>query len=164
MTDGRPWLPDTLSLDGAWQDAVARLYDVFEKDFVLTVTAFEGREVWFNRRIEEGERYEEGFWHLVSKDDRITGERLPDFPRAKRLPWCAPLIRNSDDPSVKNWDYEEGSGRIRTYLWLEDADYVVILEKRSHKKKDVAFLVTAYFVGGDSQKRGLRRKYDQGCR
>jgi hypothetical protein len=55
------------------------------------------------------------------------------------------------------WDYEEGRRRVRTYLWLREYDYAVILEKR----KGHYYLITAYYVDGDSNRRSLRRKYEQ---
>lgn len=163
MTKPPPaWLPPMISVEGDWRDIVIRLYQAFERDFKKGQPSFEGRPVWWNRRILSGETYEEGFWHLITRDDRTTGERLPDFRRAERLPWCTPTIRNDQDPGVKVWDYEEGSGKIRTYLWLESLDYVVILEKqRKGKKREAAFLVTAFHLDGESTRRSMRRKYER---
>jgi hypothetical protein len=106
-----------------------------------------------------GERYEEGFWHLITRDDRVVGERLLDPRRAERLPWCGPTISHPNDVSVRVWDYKEGGGRIRTYLWLEILDYVIILEKRRQRGGEIAFLITAYHVDGESQRRNLNRKF-----
>lgn len=74
------------------------------------------------------------------------GGRTFDPRRAERLPWCGLTISNSKDPFVTVWDYMEGGGRIRTYIWLETLDYVVILEKRRQRIGTIAFLVTAYHV------------------
>lgn len=69
---------------------------------------------------------------------------------------------DDQDPGVKVWDYEEGSGKIRTYLWLESLDYVVILEKqRKGKKREAAFLVTTFHLDGESTRRSMRRKYER---
>jgi len=62
---------------------------------------------------------------------------------------------------VKVWDYREAKGRIRTYLWLESFDYVVILEKRKQRIGMVAFLITAFYVEGESRKRSLTSKYSK---
>jgi hypothetical protein len=135
------------------------LYAIFENDFIQTKREFEGREVWWDRRKLDG-KYDEGFWHIISSTDSHTKERYPDFRRAERLPWCGPTISNSIDPVVKKWDYREGSGRVRTYLWLENWDYVIVLEKRPIHIGEAAFLITAYYVSGDSTRHNLMRKYN----
>lgn len=154
------WLPNTISLDGEWEKTLVRLYSIFEQDFIQTQCHFEKRQVWWDDRKFDG-RYDEGFWHIISTTDRETLERIPDFERAKRLPWCAPAISNSQDPQVKCWDFREGNGKIRTYLWIEQWDYLVILEKRTVKLGEIAFLITAYHIGGNSTRRNLTRKYEQ---
>ena len=111
--------------------------------------------------LEDGLTFDEiiaNYFPQITKEDIKTGVRFPDFRRAERLPWCAPIIRNSRDPVVKTWDLKERRGKIRTYLWLGKMDYVVVLEKRKNKKK--VFLVTAYYVEGESTKRRLTQKYN----
>ncbi len=75
------------------------------------------------------------------------------------MPWCAPCILHDQDPALLVWDYREASRRVRTYLWFDEGDYVVILEKRPHRQGEIAWLVTAHHVDGDSTRRKLRRKY-----
>jgi hypothetical protein len=136
------------------------LYHIFESDFILSKPLFEGQEVkWDDRKLDG--LYEEKFWHLITKDDQETGDRLFDGPRAERLPWCAPTVNNSSDRAVKVWNYREGRGQIRTYLWLEHWDYVVILEMKSNHKKKLAVLITAYHVDGASTRKKLQSKFDQ---
>jgi hypothetical protein len=162
MSDSLPdWLPDLIDTDGAWQDILDRLYAVFEADFKVGRPSFRGLPIWWDRKLSEGDTHEDGFWHLVTMDDPATGDRLLDTFRAKRLAWCRAIIDNHADPLVLVWDYLEGSGKVRTYLWLENSDYVVILEKTKRKGKDVAFsLVTAFHLGGESRRKAMRRKYD----
>lgn len=154
------WLPSTISLDGRWEETLTRLYRIFEQDFILTKCFFEHREIWWNNVKLDG-KYDEGFWHIISIKDQATLERIPDFERAKRLPWCAPLISNSHDPATKCWDYEEADGKVRTYIWLEQWDYLVILEKRTKRIGEIAFLITAYFVSGSASRKKLLKKYDE---
>ena len=155
-----PWLPQMVCIDGVWFEAISRLYSIFVTDIKDGRPFFENLELWWDRRILPGESYEECFWHLVTKDDQETGGRLLDNRRAERLPWCGPTICYSTDPAVKVWDYEEAKRRIRTYLWLEDYDYVVVLEKQTRGFREVAFLVTAYHVDGESRRRSLEKKYN----
>lgn len=156
------WLPHTVSVNGEWNNVLAFLYGIFEEDFINSSPLFEGRTILWDDRILDGQ-YEEGFWHLITKDEytngRATGIRLFDPRRAERLPWCAPTITNSIDPAVKVWKYREGSGRLRTYLWLDQFDYVVVLEIRTQRRGEVAFLFTAYHVDGASTRKKLYNKY-----
>jgi len=161
MSELPPWLPAIISVNGEWEDVLCRLYHVFASDFKRSGCMFQERPVWWDRRVLPGERYEEGFWHLITRDDSRTKQRLFDPRRAERLPWCAPTLRNSQDIRVRVWDYEEGGGSIRTYVWLQNWDYVIVLEKKRARVGEVAFLVTAYHVDGESQKRSLRRKYEK---
>jgi hypothetical protein len=60
-----------------------------------------------------------------------------------------------------NAQYLESGNKVRTYLWLEVSDCVVILEKTTRRGKDVAyFLVTAFHLDGASRRKAMRRKYD----
>ncbi|MGH7598766.1 MAG: hypothetical protein ACREOI_20625 [bacterium] len=141
--------------------SLAMLYSIFDTDFKQTKRFFEGRPVWWDRRILAGDRYEEGFWHLITKTDQSTNERLLDPRRAERLPWCGPTISNSADQAIKVWDFQESGGRLRTYVWLEERDYVIILEKRQQRLGEIAFLITAFHVDGDSRRRNLKAKYEK---
>lgn len=154
------WLPEMVSVNGNWEEVCARLYDIFQQDIVKCNRSYKNRQLWWDRRVLEGD-YEEGFWHLISKGYRKTQNRLFDPRRAERLPWCGPTISNSSDEVVKVWDYREGGKKIRTYIWLEPFDYVVILEKRKIGGRKVVFLITAFHVGGDSTRRGLIAKYQK---
>jgi hypothetical protein len=159
MTEKPAWLPPLLLVDGLWDDVLSRLYEVFDTDFRRGKPQFNELPVWWNRRVLPGEKYEEGFWHLISRNDKETTERLFDPRRAERLPWCSTTIRNNGEDIVKVWDYKEAKGLRRTYLWLEAWDYVIVLEKRNHSVGKVAFLVTAFYVDGNSRKERLRAKY-----
>ena len=66
-----------------------------------------------------------------------------------------------DDAKVKVWDYRESNGKLTTYVWMENWDYVIILRKRQHRWGDVVFLVTAYHVDYNSTRRNLRAKYEK---
>jgi hypothetical protein len=160
MPDQKPaWLPNIVSVNGEWQAVLRKLYAIFENDFVKTGCHFTGMPVWWDRRKLAGDIYEEGFWHLITKEDKSANDRLLDPRRAERLPWCKPTIENCHDGEVKVWDYRESKREIRTYVWLENWDYVVILRKRPQQKGTIAFLLTAFHVDHESTRKGLRRKY-----
>jgi len=145
---------------GSWPETEARLYAIFVRDFKVGRPRFRGLPVWWDQRILPGERYEEGFWHLVTETDRPSGDRIPDFRRAERLPWCRAAIDHASEPEVTAFDYLEGSGDLRTYLWMQPFDYVTILKRKKQRDgSDKAyFLVTAFHVGGTSTRRGLGGK------
>lgn len=154
------WLPNMIAVDGEWEKVVEALYTIFSDDMVAGKPKLDNCHVWWDRRVLEGDKYEEGFWHLISKDDNETRERLFDSRRAERLPWCRPCIDNFRDRALKFWNYRISENRIETYLWLEEFDYVVIFQKKSHRIGTVYFLLTAYYVEGDTTRRRLRRKYE----
>jgi len=56
---------------------------------------------------------------------------------------------------IQVWEYEESKNRIRTYFWLEKFDYLIVIEE----KENVYWLVTAYYVDSDYQRKKLKRKY-----
>jgi len=162
MSEALPgWIPGLIDTNGSWDEILTRLYSVFEKDFKIGKPKFKGLPVWWDRRCERGDPHEEGFWHLVTRDDRQTGDRLLDTPRAKRLAWCRATIDHCGAAEVLVFDYLEGDGKVRTYLWARSADYLVVLEKAVRKGKPVAYsLVTAFVLDGPARIRAIRGKYE----
>jgi len=139
MSDTPPdWLPELIDTNGSWDDILGRLYAVFESDFITGNPRYEGLPVWHDRRKLDGDPHEEGFWHLVTKTDRNTGDRLLDSPRAKRLRWCRATIDQNAPPDVLVFDFEEGNGKVRRYLWVHEYNY----------------------LDGSSSKRRIQKKYD----
>lgn len=153
------WLPAILNMDGPWEETFKKLYEIFNNDFIEGKPKFGNIPVWWNNRKFDGE-YEEGFWHIITKVDHSSGDRLIDHERARRLPWCAPTISNYSDLTIKCFEYLEQDGEINTYIWLENWDYVVILKKRKMRVGLVAFLITAFFISGRESREKLRKKYD----
>lgn len=159
MTAHPVWLPARLSLEGTFKQIIGLLYDIFVKDFKKTSLWFRERRVTIHPEKWD-KHYEMAFWHIISKQlTRDSEERVIDSERASRLPWCRPVIANSEDSRILVWDYREGRGQVRAYIWLREFDYVVILEKK--KIKPTAQLVTAFHIEGDAWRRTLARKYDK---
>ena len=153
------WLPDIISIDGIWDDVVAKLYKIFESDIKCSKLKINNMLVWHDKQVID--RYEEGFWHLISGDDYISGERIFDPRRSERLPWFKPLVINFLDKNVLYWEYLDSKKKTIIYIWLVNWDYVIIFQKRSLKIGDVAFIKTAYYVDGNSTRRNLRKKYSK---
>lgn len=158
-----PWLPNMEPVEGPVEDVLARLYQRFLTDFSVSRRQFQGLPVsWDDAKIViSGRTYDRGFWHLISREDQQTRTRRFDPRRAERLTWFAPLLANAHDASVWVWQYREGHGRLRTYIWLRHWAYVVILEAISSRAGEAMQLVTAFYVDGPSTERALRRKYNQ---
>lgn len=153
-----PWLPKLVNVNGDPLDVLQRLFEIFCADFLTPAPTLNGCQIWWDRRVLDPP-YHEGFWHLITREDHSTGDRLLDYRRSERLPWCGPAIQNCEDDCVWVWDYREGNGRLRTYVWLERHDYVVILERQQRRGATVAFLITAFHIDGNQKRRDLERKH-----
>lgn len=153
------WLPQLFNVNVTcyedWVVACNELMKVYENDFKLSVCQYDTYSIIISTKLIDG--YENTFFHLTHQDYLHTGERLPDPPRARRLPWCRPLIMNHrDNMHVVENDYKESNGRIRTYIWLQDLNYIVIIEKRNNS----AFLVSGHYVDGESNYRKYLKRCD----
>jgi len=58
---------------------------------------------------------------------------------------------------IKVFDYDHGpkDTGIRRYIWLEEHDYVVVLQA----KKAVFFWVTGYYLNSPGRRADLERRY-----
>jgi hypothetical protein len=162
MSENRPdWLPDLISTDGNWKEEILpNLYNIFRKDFIYGRPKLDDKKVYWNKTKDKDNKYENGFWHLITIGNSNSNERIFDPRRAERLPWCAPSIKHFNNDIIKYWEYKESANRINIYLWLENLDYVIIFEKRNIKGDNIAFMLTAYYVGSSTKKK-LRRKYNE---
>jgi len=157
------WLPEKLNnvATGNAQTILPRLFNFFKTDFIDDPAFLNDYKIDWDRTLEEN--YERGFWHIISKEqiNRLgEKERLLDPPRAEKLPWARPLIDNHGDSFfVKCWDYEENPREIRTYIWLENHDYVFIVRKCKTPSSPKAFIVTAFHIDGNSTRRRLMQKW-----
>jgi hypothetical protein len=161
MNNPPAWLPDMITVDGVWEAIVGRLYAIFVTDIKNGKPYLNTAPVWWDRRILEGEEYEEGFWHLISKHYDDANDRLPDFRRAERLPWCRACIDNFNDENIMFWDYKFTRRQTDTYIWLREFDYVIVFRKRNLRVGTVYFLKTAYYVEGNATRRRLRKSYEK---
>jgi hypothetical protein len=133
------------------------LYGQFERDFKLSCPRFRGRAVIHDRRLAPDGR-ERAFWHLVTRGDHRDYEGTPDYDRAGKLPWIRALIEKPDAPGVLCWNYREGTGAVRTYIWCEGRDFAVVLERLS---KGAMRLVTAFHIQSDMRRQEMRHKHAQ---
>lgn len=148
------WLPGLLSVDPWQEDTYETLYRVFDRDLKVSQPVYDGEVVWFFPDVEDGK--EKIFWHLTSRVENGTGERLPDLRRSERLPWVRPMLDQPGQPEVLAWDHEEGDGTVKTYVWLENFDFVVIMKKYPNGRRR---LITSFWVEYENTKRALEKKY-----
>lgn len=149
-----PWLPEIIRVVPWTEETYDHLYDVFLRDIKYFPLKYQGQNVWFFKEMEDGR--EVLFWHLTSREDRDIGGRLPDMRRCERLVWVRPSIENAHLPPVLCWDYVEGDKTIKTYIWLKEEDFVIILKKY---RDETRRLVTSFYVDYPSKRRNLEMKY-----
>jgi hypothetical protein len=158
MAETPDFPPPILDLRGTWEEILERLYAVFDRDFKRGAVHHRGMRILYNNRIlPGGSNKEEGFWHVISKEDRGNGERLIDYRRAERLPWARPTLESPERTEIRVFDYDHGTKDIgvRRYLWLAKYDYVLVLQR----KKKTLFWITAYYVDSEGRRRDLSRRY-----
>lgn len=153
---GPNWLPNLFMVDPWTHDTYDALYQLFRDDFVESQIDYQGYNVWFFPEMEDGK--EKVFWHLTSRVDKETGDRLPDLRRSERLPWVKPMLENHFHSEVLAWDHEEGDGSVKTYVWLKNFDFVVIMKKYLDRRRR---LITSYCVEYPNAKKKLMKKYDR---
>jgi hypothetical protein len=152
---GKPdWLPEPLSLSSWSAQTYDQLYKWFQVEILAQPLLYGGKGVWHFSDMEDGR--ECLFWHLTCRKDNLTNERIPDLQRCRRLPWLRPLLLNADEPEVLDWDYAEGDGTTKTYVWLRDHDYLVIMKKYPDGSRR---LVTAYWIEYEHEKAKLLKKH-----
>jgi hypothetical protein len=153
------WLPAELLLAAAaWPAPLGALQAVFEADFVQTPPSYNGLTVGHNPRLHPEYAVAQTLWHIISKDDFVFNPRLHrrvkqrvfDAVRAKKLPWCKPVIVQADAGNLSDvciWEKLEAHGRTRIYCWLKVCDYLVILERYVNQQGGASLLlITAFYV------------------
>lgn len=156
MTIIPDWMPDMFQVNPWTENTFELLYRIFQTDFVDSQPCYRGNTVWFFPEKEDGK--EVVFWHLTSRVDKTTGERLPDLRRSERLPWARPILDNPDKPEILDWDYEEDDGTIKTYVWLKDYDYLIILKKYRNGRRR---LITSFWIEYQNFRIKLDKKYEK---
>lgn len=154
------WLPEMFPVSPWTEFTFEDLYEIFKRDFINSQPLFQGNKIWFYPEKANGK--ELIFWHMTERDEgddkaKPSGTRTADFRRCERLPWARPMLDNSTDSALLVWDYDEGKGGTKTYVWLQHFDYVVIMKKYPDGRRR---LVTSFWLEFDSKKRNLRKKYE----
>ena len=149
------WLPAILELSPWTLARYDELYAIFEHDLKFGRPVYDGKEVWFFPEMDDGK--ETVFWHLTSREDHPTKERNFDFRRSERLPWVRPMLDHAAAPEILAWDYQEDDGSIRTYVWLRDWDFLVLMKKMRNGSRR---LITSYWIDYPNKRTKLHKKYE----
>lgn len=156
MANSPDWLPGLVlfqAYGGDWERYLRALYAHFTQDFINSQPNFEGAPIALKRHpVIQGK--EATFWHLISEGE-LEGARLPDLRRCERIRWPRPVIEHTAEPVIKVWENERRSEK-RICLWLESAEYLVILARR----KGYVLIWTAFPVTEAHRKRKLQREYE----
>jgi len=156
MSNLPDWLPDLLLLEdfgGDWQRYEDEVYSAFYGDFIQTKPFFEGKPVFIKRELTKGK--ERSFWHCI-QEGLEEEARMPDLRRCERIKWIRAIIDHADNSNIKTW-LNMRKGKTRQLLWLEDAEFLVVFERRPN----AWVLWTAYPVTEDRRKEKLRREYKE---
>jgi len=148
------WLPELILLEnysGSWRRYEDEVYSRFYRDFIESRPMFQGMPVKVTKQLVRGK--ERNFWHLI-QEGRVEENRIPDLRRCERISWIRAIIQHSDDSRIKNWS-KKIRRKIRHLLWFEEAEYLVVLEKRAN----CWILWTAYCTSREHTKRRLRKEY-----
>jgi hypothetical protein len=151
-----PWLPTLVlfeAFEGDWDRYLAALYAFFRQDFIDTSPSFNGVKLSLKRHPVIQNK-EATFWHIISEGD-AEADRLPDMRRCERIRWPRPVIEHSSEAVVKVWKNKRNK-ETRVCLWLEDAEYLVILAER----RGYTLLWTAFPVTREHRKRKLLKEYE----
>jgi len=155
MSEFPDWLPELLlfeDYDGCWQRYEDVVFSKFHTDFIQSSPVFQGLTVYVTKQLVKGK--ERGFWHCI-QEGLVEEKRTPDFRRCERITWIKAIIENANDPKIKKWQKQKGR-HIRQLLWLEEVEYLVILENR----KTHWLLITAYCTTREHTKNKLRKEYE----
>lgn len=71
------------------------------------------------------------------------------------------MLDNVGDEAILAWDYVEDDGVIKTYVWLKDHDFIVIMKKMRDRTRR---LITSFWLEYGDTKRKMRKKYDNRIR
>ena len=149
------WLPDLIRLEdygGDWQRYEDAIYSKFYTDFIASKPLFQNIPVYIKGFLENGK--ERGFWHCI-QEGPVEENRTPDLRRCERIAWIRTIIEHASKEPVKTWP-KQVRGRQRQCIWLKEADYLIILEKR----KSAWVLWTAYPTTEQHTKRKLLNEYE----
>ena len=145
------------------------LYEYFCEDFVDNKT-YLNKSIYINPKSHQKDNDKElVFWHLTTRETKVQKkvgnrwivekDRLTDYRRSERLIWIKNIIENHFIDDIKMFYHKETNTKedIRLYLWLEDYDFVVILQKLGRSS---SYLVTSFYIDRDGKRKEYLKRYN----
>lgn len=150
------WLTPLVRLEdhgGNWQRYIDAVYAIFYRDFIIPpYPQFRGNHVCIGRQMIDGK--ERTFWHVISTGN-VEQQRIPDLRRCERIGWIRPIIEHEGDPAVLSWPNQR-KGAPRQVLWVQQVDFVVILNKRPN----CWWLWTAFITDREHTRKKFIKEYN----
>jgi len=138
-------------------EIVEFLYTIFKSDFIDTPCHLANTIYIDPQSHKKKENKEEIFWHVITRQNKITKRRDLDKDRASRIKWIKPIILHHNHPKIKMFYYLESSGKLRLYLWAYEIDFIVILQKLGSTS---SYLVTSFYIDKDYNKNIYTKRYE----
>ena len=91
----------------------------------------------------------------ITSEGEIEEDRTPDIRRCERIGWARDVMNNAGSAVVKRWDVMRGTDR-RTCLWVEDADFFIVLSRRA----SYSILWTVYTVLEPHRQRKFQAQFE----
>jgi hypothetical protein len=126
------------------------IFSLFTADFITSTPLYSNKKVLYDKKDDGGKP--SAFIHITTEENRETKQREVSLRRCERISWIKAIIENASDPAILVWEKEQKTSKrrdIRTYLFLEQEDFLVILQELKHGH----YLVTAIYVDNPNQKR-----------
>lgn len=136
--------------DGEVDTYLEHIFSLFKRDFIDSPILFKGKRVFYDKSDDNGRPA--AFVHITTEENKKTMEREICLRRCERISWVKAIIENYEEPQVLVWEKEQATSKrraIRTYLFLEQENFLVILQELKHGH----YMVTAIYVDIPHQKR-----------
>lgn len=144
--------------DGDTEKYIEILYEIFKKDFIDSHPTFNNKPVLFDKALDGGKP--NTFVHVTTETDTITKSRVLSLRRCERISWLRQIIDNNSDARVLVWTKEHYSRKRKTNrvcLYLECADYLVILDENKHGY----YIITGIYVDYPYQKKRHLKEFEK---
>jgi hypothetical protein len=148
------WLPDLVKYNGktSFDEYYEAVYTYFKNDFVDSRPIFKGKNVGLQIEPKVNGK-EQTFHHITTEGDEPN--RKISSSRCERIRWNKAIIE-SDWVGLKIWTTKYPKNQLRTIIWFEQMDYMVVLREA----KGYYVFITAYPIDKEHTKRKLTKLYD----
>jgi hypothetical protein len=135
-----------------------RLYEMFRDDFLVNPPTHNGISLLLDCSLREGR--ESSYWHLTRYGFGKFTLGIFDVDRARRLCWVKPIVQHAESHEIEAFNFLESNGRIRRYLWVRKAKFVVILEPATFTGVIRRYrLITSFYVDFSRKEMELEAKH-----